>query len=439
MAVVAMAAAVCGCGREAMTDMAYASLDGMPAPRRMRVPGEPSGEAAEWFECADDPTWFTNSVGERISVERYCAIVNVEDGQAAERSFDSLYRRCDEAMTRRLAEFYSGEACAAHDAGNGEVVACSDAWQVYRSWQICDGLYLLFVEDNSGRMQTRSYVAVMSDSVVLRCLVEFDCQPSDEQLKNAALARTNAAALNNIAVMIDRDEANRRAADAAYIVKLLEMAAAGGEPQAGRNLAFRDRRDGNAVRSGARAGLTGTVARRKGRKPGAGVPSRPLVEWPFMNDSPVGGEEKSVEAYLTALLTSLGFDCGGGAKRGAAERRYFQLKGYESVLLFDDPQASDGPDEDSFRAVCRGPCNIQEAERSRANELVARLNAHSTDVRFRFDGSDIWCECTLSVKTLRQMKSRTEQCAAVVRMLTVTANGIQSNKAALSALQTASD
>ena len=120
-AIVGVAAVVCGCGREggqdetsvpgvpakaqpaeerqsaapaydldavtnisAMTDMEYASLDGGPAPLRMLEPCEPSGEAAKWFECADDPTWFTNSVGERISVERYCAIANVEDGQEAE-------------------------------------------------------------------------------------------------------------------------------------------------------------------------------------------------------------------------------------------------------------------------------------------------------------------------------------------------------------------
>ena len=197
----------------AMTKMEYASLDGGTMPRRMKNIGKPSGEAAKWFECENDPTWFTNSVGDRISVERYCAILNVENGQMAERSFDGQYQRCGSDMTQRLAEFYVGRECNVGESGNGDVVDGLDERIVYRAWKISDELYLLFEENNAGAMRMRDYIMVMFDGMVLCRLVQFESKPSDEQMKNVLLARTNAAALNNVAAMIDRDEADRRVAD----------------------------------------------------------------------------------------------------------------------------------------------------------------------------------------------------------------------------------
>ena len=203
--IVGVAAVVCGCGREggqgetsvpgvpakaqpaeerqsaapaydldavtnisAMTDMEYASLDGGPAPLRMYEPREPSGEAAKWFECADDPTWFTNSVGERISVERYCAIANVEDGQEAECSFDGRYQRCGVDMTLRLAEFYVGKKCKVSDSGNGDVMDGSDERIVYRAWKVRDDLYLLFEVNNAGTMRMLDYIIVKVDNLNIR-------------------------------------------------------------------------------------------------------------------------------------------------------------------------------------------------------------------------------------------------------------------------------
>ncbi len=320
IAVVGVVAVICGCGREggqgekpvpkvpaqpaeerqaaapsndldaitnisAMTDMEYASLDGGKAPQRMVEIEKPSGEAAKWFECENDPTWFTNSVGERISVERYCAIANVEGGRAAECSFDGRYQRCGADMTLRLAEFYVHGECRVGDSGNGEVVDGSDERIIYHAWKIRDDLYLLFEENNVGTMRMRDYIMVMFDGSAFCRLVQFESQPSDEQMNNVLLARTNAAALNNVAVMIDRDEADRRAADERYVVQLLEMAALGGEPVACRNLAYYYKRKENAARSATWSKLAATVARRRGRNAVGKLPLRPLNEWPVMSNA----------------------------------------------------------------------------------------------------------------------------------------------------------
>lgn len=265
----------------AMTDMEYASLDGRAAPARMAEPEKPSGEAAKWLECGNDPTWFTNSAGERISVERYCAILNVEGGQEAELSFNSQYQRCGADLTLRLAEFYAEGQCKVCDFNTGDVVDGSDERIVYRAWKVGDELYLLFEENDAGTMKMRNYIVVMFDGETFRRLVQFEFPPSDEQMKNVLLARTNAAALNNIAVMIDRDEAERRAADENYVVRLLEMSALAGEQTACRNLAYYYKRRGAIACSATWAGLAGVVARRRGGATGR-LMRRPLTEWPLM-------------------------------------------------------------------------------------------------------------------------------------------------------------
>jgi len=467
IAIVGVAVIICGCGREggqgetpvpevptsaqpaeerqsapllydldvvtnisAMTDMEYASLDGGTAPRRMKEIGKPSGEAAQWFECENDSTWFTNSVGERISVERYCAIVNVEDSQAAERSFDSHYQRCGADMTLRLAEFYVGGECRAGDSGNAEVVNGSDDRIVYRAWKIRDDLYLLFEENNAGTMRMRDYVMVMFDGSVLCRLVQFESSPSDEQMKNVSLARTNATALNNVAVMIDRDEADRHVADERYIVQLLEMAALGGEPVACRNLAYYYKRKGNTARSGRWARLAGTVARRKGQNAVGKLPLRPLIEWPLMLDAPVIGHEKDDEEFLTALLKSSGLDCGGGAKWGYLEERWLTVKGYESVLVIPD-------EAEDVRVVCHAAGNIPEKRRRLAEDFVKKLNESSTNVVFRFDGNAAWCECSLSIESIRRMKSQTKQRNALISKLALTDKCMQPHKSAFVSLENA--
>ncbi len=408
----------------AMTDMEYVSLDGGKAPRRMLEPREPSGEAAKWFECADDPTWFTNSVGERISVERYCAIVNVEAGQAAECSFDGRYQRCGADMTLRLAEYYVGEECRVGDSGNGEVVDGSDNRVVYHAWKVRDDLYLLFVEDNSGTMKMRDYIMVMFDGVVFARLVQFDYSPSEEQMKNVLRARTNAAALNNVAVMIDRDEAERRMADENYIVKLLEMAALGGEPVACRNLAYYYKRKENTARSATWSKLAGTVARRRGRNAVGKLPLRPLIEWPLMFDAPVTGHEKDAEDFLTALLKSSGLDCDGGAKWGYAEQRWFKVKGYESILVIED-------EVKDVRAVRYAVWNIPEKRSRLAEDFVEKLNKSATNVVFRCDGSAAWCECSLSIESIRRMKSQTKQRNALISILALTDKSMQPHTSTL--------
>ena len=159
---------------------------------------------------------------------------------------------------------------------------------------------------------------------------------------------------------------------------------------------------------------------------------RPLIEWPLMNDAPVAGHEKDDEAFLMYLLKSLGFDCGDEAKWGYSEQRYFVLNGCESIVVLD-------PDDVTFRVLCHGPGGIKESQGRLAENLVKKLNGHSTDIQYRFDFDCIWCECSSSVNSLRQMKSRTEQRGKLSWMLTAAANGIRSNNAAIGSLETESD
>ena len=415
-----------------MTDMEYASLDGGVAPQQMSAIGKRSGEAAKWFECANDPTWFTNAVGERISVERYCAILNVEGGQDAELSFDGQYQRCGADMTLRLAEFYVGGECRVGESGNGDIMDGSDERIVYRAWKVSDEVYLLFEENNAGKMKMRDYIMVMFDGTMLCRLVQFESKPSDEQMKNVLLARTNAAALNNVAVMIDRDEAERRVADDNYVVQLLRMAALGGEPMACRNLAYYYKRKGDVGKSGIWSGLIGVVAQRRGENDAGRLSLRPLIEWPLIHDGSVVGHEKDDEEFIATLLRLSGFDCDGGAKWGYAERRYFTVKGHESILVLED----EGED---IRAICEGPWSILEKHCPLAKDLVEKLNKASTDVVFRFNSNAIWCECTLPIKSIRRMRSRTEQRNALSRMLTLAEKSMQPHKSILASLEVDSD
>jgi len=412
-----------------MTGMEYAPLDGGVAPQQMSAIGKPSGEAAKWFECADDPTWFTNAVGERISVERYCAILNVEGGQDAELSFDGQYQRCGADMTLRLAEFCVGGECKAGESDNGEVADGSDERIVYRAWKVGDEMYLLLEENNAGTMKMRDYIMVMFDGMELCRLVQFESKPSDEQMKNVLLARTNAAALNNVAAMIDRDEAERRVADENYIVQLLRMSALGGEPVACRNLAYYYKRKGDVGKSGIWSRLSGFVAQRRRQGAVGKLPLQPLIEWPLIHDGPVVGHEKDDEQFMATLLKLSGFDCDGGAKWGYCERRYFALNGYTSVLALED-------DGENIRAICDGPCNVLEKNRTRAKDLVAKLNKTSADVAFHFDGNAIWCECAMPIQSIRQMTSRTEQRNALSQMLVLAEKSMQLHKSVLEALET---
>lgn len=56
---------------------------------------------AEWHE-AGDGTWFTNSVGEKISVERYCAVVNCAEEREVKPLLDKYYSRCLPNAIRKM-------------------------------------------------------------------------------------------------------------------------------------------------------------------------------------------------------------------------------------------------------------------------------------------------------------------------------------------------
>lgn len=129
------------------------------------------------------------------------------------------------------------------------------------------------------------------------------------------------------------------------------------------------------------------------------------------------------EEFMASLLSSLGFDCGDGAKWGYSESRYFDIKGYESILFVGE--------QGQLLAACYGAYNVPEELAPRARETVAKLNETSSEVEFRFDGNEIWCEYALTIEALRRKASPAEQREVLVRMLELTAKNIQDNRAVL--------
>ena len=267
-----------------MTGMEYVALDGGVPAKELRKANFDTGEAAKWFECADDPTWFTNAVGDKISVEQYSARVNVERGQAAATNFNTKYRRCDVKTTVSLAERDSGERCV---GAEGKAIVDSYAQVAYQAWKLDDELYLLLDEDDSGRMRMRSYIFCLDDGMTSRRLVVFGYEPSERQVESVIVARINPSALNNVAAMIYNEEASRGVVADEYIVKLLEMAALGGESAACRNLAYYYAAKKKMARSAAWFELAGTVARRRNQHAKLRLERRPVCEWPhILGDSP---------------------------------------------------------------------------------------------------------------------------------------------------------
>ena len=268
-----------------MTGMEYVALGGGAAPKELVETKPENGEAAKWFECADDPAWFTNSFGAKISVERYCAIVNVEGGQVAAENFNEKYKRCNMEKTISLAERTFGAKCRGGD--DGKAVLDSGDEIAYQAWKLGDELYLLLVEDDTGRMKMRSYVYCLDDGKTSRRLVVFDYEPGARQVESVVAARTNPSALNNVAAMIYNEEASRGVVADEYIVKLLEMAALGGEPAACRNLAYYYGKKKKTERSDVWAKLAGTLARRRSQRAKLRLERRPLSEWPHvLGDKP---------------------------------------------------------------------------------------------------------------------------------------------------------
>ncbi len=143
-----------------------------------------------------------------------------------------------------------------------------------------------------------------------------------------------------------------------------------------------------------------------------------------------GDVDEAAEEAVTFMLTTLGFDCGDGAKWGYAERRYYSIKGYESILFVECGRV---------RAACYGAYNISEKDDQFIKDWIAKLNQDSKEVTFCYDGNEIWCECSLPVVSLLRMTSPTEQRNALVRILTVTEKNIQANKATLRSLKTDSN
>ena len=276
-----------------MTGMEYVALGGGAAPKTLAGPVADAGASAQWFECADDPQWFTNSVGDKISFGQYAAMVNVEGGEAAAVNFNAKYRRCDAATTILLVGRAFGEKCCCDDDGKIEEASGQVA---YQGWKLGDELYLLLVEDDTGSMKMRSYVFCLDDGKTARRLVVFDYEPSNRQIESVVAARINPSALNNVAAMIYNAEASRGVAADEYIVKLFEKAALGGEPAACRNLAYYYGKRKESARSSVWSKLAATVARRRNRNAKLRLERRPVSEWPHI----LGDEDKRIPSRGSA-------------------------------------------------------------------------------------------------------------------------------------------
>ena len=306
VAVTVVTSACVGIGAVAITNvtgvsgMEYAALDGGIAPLCMAAPKQRPGKAAEWFSCGGDPSYYTNSAGARISAEEYYGICK-EDGWAAFKLFGDKYNRCRAEMSLRLAELDSGEKCRCHAGWKDPLVATRDGGGRFETRKIGDELYLVY--------DWCRYSFVLFDGVTFRRLVQFESEPSDEQMGNIVLARTNPSALNNLAVMIDKGEAVRDEVRDEYVERLLQIAASGNEPAACRNLARYYRRKGDSARSEVWTQTAETVSRRVAAGAKKKLERRPLSEWPLMRGAPQGGGAadldtlvgKAVESALSSL------------------------------------------------------------------------------------------------------------------------------------------
>lgn len=284
---------------ETMRRMAYAALDGGPAPDTLKSQDPPSQAEQEWFETSD-PTWFTNSVGDKISVEAYAAACNTGAARDAIELYDKTLGKCDTAMAVRLVESVYKEhnpkrepewawieECRLEDSKGGILKGKPGNRHVYRAWKVNDEMYLLVV-DYSGRMSMRSYIYCMYDGTTAARLVQFEYPPYPKQTESALAARTDPAALNNIAAMLYNDEAEGRDfSREEYAESLLQMAACANEPVACLNLAFyykesarRDKKPGLEAKSRKWLEYAKIAEERRAKHGKRAMARRPLLEWP---------------------------------------------------------------------------------------------------------------------------------------------------------------
>lgn len=205
---------------------------------------------AEWHE-AGDGTWFTNSVGEKISVERYCAVLNCTEEREVKPLLDKYYSRCQPKAIRKMYESdeerKDGSFWENHftcDKSGKILKGSAESLDELTAWRIAGNVCLVLSADDSGRMKIRMYTFVLFDGESRRTIAEFSCLPDPDAMNAILSVWTVPDAVNNVAAMYYNDKAWTHSVDDDYVVRLLTIAAQFGSATACENLAKlgRDRR-----------------------------------------------------------------------------------------------------------------------------------------------------------------------------------------------------
>lgn len=220
----------------ASAEMIYAALDGSGELSGIAKTAELAECEREWMEC-ENGNAFTNSAGDRISLMEYCRLANSVGAHEADSWLTNNAKRCDtgcEVSTNsRIVYKYLSTF--------SEPENFEEELERYSLWHLGEDLYVVKTEEASGQMGMHMYGFVMYDvdNDDFKVLLPFDYLPQDERIiASLRQARTNPAAINNIAAMAYNNVAWRQSISDEYIVSLLEIAANAGEPTACRNLAI---------------------------------------------------------------------------------------------------------------------------------------------------------------------------------------------------------
>ena len=267
-------------------DMQYAALDGSGEWKAVAGGCVSADGGPEWFAC-DDGESFTNAVGEKISLMQFCRLVYSEGARAADSWLAAQATRCDTAceasFNSRIVEKCIGPIL------EGETL--EEELAKYSLWSLGDDLYLVKTEEPGGAMGMHMYWFAMADvdADVIKVLLVFDHLPESEwEIESLKQARTNPAALNNIAAMVFNHVAWHHSISTDYIEKLLLIAAAAGEPTACRNLAtlhsgdpYGYKRDEEKMADWRARAAACARARKQGRRPK--MAPLAIADWPKMS------------------------------------------------------------------------------------------------------------------------------------------------------------
>ena len=249
MKCILLVAAVVPCISWANSEMEFAKVPKCEAWKLSKVDVRQSVDA-EWHE-AGDGTWFTNSVGEKISVERYCAVVNCTEEREVKPQLDKHYSRCQPNAIRKMYESdderKDGSFWKNHftcDKSGKILKGNAESQDELTAWRIAGNICLIHSADDSGRMKIRMYTFVLFDGESRRTIAEFDYLPDPDAMNAILSVWTVPDAVNNVAAMYYNDKAWTHSVDDDYVVRLLTIAAQFGSVTACENLAKlgRDRR-----------------------------------------------------------------------------------------------------------------------------------------------------------------------------------------------------